>query len=136
MKSVRSPWLRCAAAVGAACLAAEPTFAHHSYADFDRCQSVSIEGEVQSVLWANPHIVIHLKTDDAKTYRIEWFTLGQLAQASLTTQTVSVGDRLIVNGSEHRDPSLSLVSLLARIHRPSDGWTWSRHRPPVCGPAV
>ena len=62
------------------CLVLGPAHAHHSYALFDRCKDVALEGEITSVSWVNPHIVIDLKTKDVPAYRVEWFSLAQLEQ--------------------------------------------------------
>jgi hypothetical protein len=100
--------------------------AHHSYAQFDRCHPVSIEGDILNVEWANPHIVIDLKAVDATTYRVEWFNLPQLQNAGLATETLKTGDHVVITGSATRDATLKLVSLLTEIRRPSDGWSWTR----------
>jgi Family of unknown function (DUF6152) len=100
--------------------------AHHSYAQFDRCHPVALEGDIQNVEWANPHIVISLKTADATSYRLEWFNLPQLQSAGLSTGTLKTGDHVVITGSATRDPALRLVSLLTEIRRPSDGWSWTR----------
>ena len=108
--------------------------AHHSYAQFDRCQSMSIEGEIGSIAWANPHVVVTLKTGDATAYRVEWWDLNRLARAGVSTDSLKVGDRVVVTGSLHRDPELHVVTLLTAIRRPSDGWSWLRPSslPPSC----
>ena len=65
--------------------------AHHSYAAFDRCKPIALEGEIDNVEWANPHIVIELRAKDVGPYRIEWFALGQLAQADIAAGTLQTG---------------------------------------------
>jgi hypothetical protein len=114
----------------AACLAANvaaaPAHAHHSYAQFDRCTNVALEGEIASVSWVNPHIVIDLKTKEVPGYRIEWFGLSQLEQAGIAAQTLKTGDHVVIVGSAMRDPALKVLSLVSEISRPSDGWSWKR----------
>jgi hypothetical protein len=100
--------------------------AHHSYAQFDRCHPVALEGDIQNVEWVNPHIVINLKTADAKSYRVEWFNLPQLESAGLATETLQAGDHVVITGSATRNPELKLLSLVTEIRRPSDGWSWTR----------
>jgi hypothetical protein len=58
------------AAIGA-CSGLVPAHAHHSYGMFDRCTITTLEGEINSVEWVNPHIVLHLRTHDVESYRIE-----------------------------------------------------------------
>jgi hypothetical protein len=113
--------------------------AHHSYAQFDRCHPVALEGDIQNVEWANPHIVINLKTVDAASYRVEWFNLPQLQSAGLATGTLKTGDHVVITGSATRDPELKLLSLVTEIRRPSDGWSWTRPPRPEsleCGAAA
>lgn len=110
----------------AACLTWIPAHAHHSYAQFDRCKIVALEGEITSVAWVNPHIVIDLKTKDVPAYRVEWFNLTQLEQAGIAAQILKTGDHVVITGSETRDPALRLMSLVSQIRRPSDGWNWTR----------
>ena len=90
---------------------------------------MSLEGEIASVAWVNPHILITLKTDDAKTYTVAWFSLGQLTSVGLTTESFQAGDRVVVTGSEHRDPEMLVVTLLTRIRRASGEWIWSKRVP-------
>jgi len=111
-------------AVSLACIAVA-AHAHHSYAQFDRCTSVMLEGEIVKVEWANPHIVIDLKTDAVKGYRVEWFNLTQLEQAGVATGTLKAGDHVLITGSAMRDPELKVLSLVSEIRRPSDGWSWT-----------
>jgi hypothetical protein len=115
----------------AAFSALRPAHAHHSYAQFDRCTSVALEGEIMSVEWVNPHIRIDLKTSDVPSYFIEWFSLGQLQQAGIEAETLKAGDRVVVTGSAMRDPAVKLLSLLSEIRRPSDGWSWARAPRPM-----
>jgi hypothetical protein len=118
----------------AACFALSPAHAHHSYAQFDRCKSVALEGEITSVEWVNPHIMIKLKTQDVPSYRVEWFSLGQLEAAGIAADTLKTGDHVVVLGNAMRDPELKVLSLLSEIRRPSDGWSWKRApRPPQTG---
>ena len=113
----------------AAIWALAPAHAHHSYARFDPCNPIALEGEINKVEWVNPHIVIDLRTEDVASYRIEWFALGQLAQADIATGTLQTGDRVVITGAPMRDPNLKVLSLLSEIRRPSDGWRWGRERP-------
>ena len=119
----------CAAAVVAASLNLSQAQAHHSYAAFDRCTPLSLEGEIDSVEWVNPHIRIHLRTDDVPSYFVEWFSLIQLEQAGLVAETLKSGDRIVVTGNPLRDQSKKVLSLLTEIRRPSDGWSWMRTTP-------
>ena len=124
MRTSRSLYLLLVGSTGS--LITLPAPAHHSYAQFDRCHPVALEGDIQNVQWVNPHIVIDLKTVDAKSYRVEWFNLPQLQNAGLGTETLKSGDHVVITGSATRDPQLKLLSLVTEIRRPSDGWSWTR----------
>ena len=113
-----------------------PAHAHHNYALYDRCKSVSLEGEIASIAWTNPHVLIDLKTGDAGTFRIEWGALLQLAQRNVSTDALKVGDHVVIVGSVMRDPERKVMSLVSEIRRPSDGWSFAQPRPvsPSCAP--
>lgn len=115
------------AAVAASSIAGD-VHAHHSYAAFDRCKPVALEGEIDNVEWVNPHIVIDLRTKDVGTYRIEWFALNQLVQRGIATGSLQSGDHVIITGAPMRDPNLKVLSLVSEIRRPGDGWRWARER--------
>jgi hypothetical protein len=113
-----------------------PAHAHHSYGMFDACKATVLEGEINSVQWANPHIVISLRTQDVDDYRIEWYNLIQLERERIPTETLKAGDRVTITGHAMRDPNLKVLSLLSAIQGPN-GWTWQRPRQPPasCAPA-
>jgi len=119
-----------------------PAVAHHSHPIFyDQCTSLTIEGEVESVQWKNPHVLIDLVANDGKAYRAEWTSAGILERSSI--QPPKAGDRVVVRGNPMRDvesirakfPSLTLTTPekpvvdLIQIRRPSDGWNWARAEP-------
>ena len=108
--------------------------AHHGYAQYDRCASVTIEGEVQRVEWANPHVLLDVKAADA-TYRIEWLALQQLQRAGYDSGVLKTGDHVLITGSMNRDPEAKMMTLLTQVSRPSDGWAWSRPTSTVCATA-
>ena len=100
-------------------------YAHHSYGMFDRCKATELEGVINSVQWANPHIVISLRTPDIDDYRIEWYSLAQLEREGISTERLKSGDKVTIAGHAMRDPSLKVLSLLSSIQA-ADGWVWTR----------
>jgi hypothetical protein len=101
-----------AAAVVAGTLTLASAHAHHSYAAFDQCTPVTLEGEIDDVEWANPHIRILLRTREAGSYSIEWFSLIQMQRAALEPGTLKSGD--------HEPPPRAAADSLAReLHRSS-----------------
>ncbi|HUQ51586.1 MAG TPA: DUF6152 family protein [Gammaproteobacteria bacterium] len=113
----------------AATLALAPAQAHHSYAAFDRCTPVELEGEIANVEWANPHIRISLRTAEVASYSVEWFSLIQMERAGLAAEVLKTGDHVVITGKAMRDPSMKILSLVTEIRRTSDGWTWTRATP-------
>ena len=113
--------LTCAAVL----LAAVTLGAHHSYAAFDREHPVSVEGDIESMLFVNPHVVVGLKTSDG-SYRVEWGALNQMMRWNITRDTLHVGDHVIVTAAPTHDPAERRLSLVTEIRRPADGWRWSR----------
>lgn len=103
-------------------------YAHHSYAQYDRCQSITVEGEIERVDWANPHVVVSLRLDDSTSYRVEWLAVSRLDSAGVS-RALYVGDRVAVTGSRNRDPDVRVMTLITEIDRPRDDWRW--HRSPA-----
>lgn len=106
-------------------LAAVTVGAHHSYAAFDREHPVSVEGEIETMLFVNPHVVVGLKTSEG-SYRVEWGALNQMMRWNITRDTLHVGDHVIVTAAPTHDPAERRLSLVSEIRRPADGWRWSR----------
>ena len=134
------------AALLGVCATAAPVGAHHSSPTFfDLCTRITIEGQVENVEWKSPHVWLHVKTDDGIVHRAEWTGPDGLARFGLTSDSVKVGDRIVVTGSPFRDPSVirltvpafkgefldTTVSALTQVRRPSDGWNWTRGTPAI-----
>ena len=100
--------------------------AHHSYGAYFQDQTVSIEGTVDSIHFANPHVTFSLRTDAGEVYTAEWQNLIQLRHGNVGPTTLKAGDRVIVVASPPRDPSSHKITLLREISRPADGWRWRR----------
>jgi uncharacterized protein DUF6152 len=111
--------------VAAFCLTAATAFAHHSYAAYDREHPVSIEGEISQVLYANPHVILTVRTNDSE-YTVEWLSLYQVSRWIVAKGRLAVGDHIVLTGCALRDKTERRISLVTDIRRPSDGWSWSR----------
>lgn len=96
--------------------------AHHSYSMFDLDKSVTLEGTVTEVRWANPHIWIVVEVEDAQTGdKVEWSVEGtspnMLRRRGWTRNAVNVGDvvEVVVNpvkaGGQPNVGSLSSISI-------------------------
>lgn len=98
--------------------------AHHSYADFDQERTVSIEGTIDKVLFANPHVVLMVKKDDSTIYTMTWASATQLNRQGVGREDLKVGDKVLVSGSPSRkSPALSKIS---EVSRSTDGWRWRK----------
>jgi hypothetical protein len=100
--------------------------AHHSYGAYYEDQTVTIEGTIESIRFANPHVTFALRTDAGEVYTAEWQNLIQLRHGKVGPTTLNAGDRVVVVASPPRDPSSHKITLLREIRRPADGWLWRR----------
>jgi hypothetical protein len=62
-------------------LACLPATAHHSLAQFDLNRTVSFTGVVTGIYWANPHVVLLIKTTDASGKPETWALQGMALNA-------------------------------------------------------
>jgi len=101
--------------------------AHHSYAGFfdPKERTVAIEGRLESILYANPHVILKIRAADSTVYTITWQARTWVErQAGVTKSTFQIGDRLIVVGSPSRDAASREVTLVREVRRPADQWMW------------
>jgi hypothetical protein len=105
-------------------LAGSSAGAHHSYAAFFTDQTVSVEGKLQHVLYANPHTILTLRTKDSHTYTAIWRPVSQLRDMGVAPTTLNIGDDVVISGSPSRDASAHRLALLKQVRRPRDGWSW------------
>jgi hypothetical protein len=107
-------------------LTAGSVIAHHGYAEYDRDAAVALEGTVKKVVWANPHVLFTLETQNKGEYTVEWMALSQLSVRSINAFTLKAGDRLVITGSINKNPDKRILSLVREINRPADGWHWTQ----------
>jgi hypothetical protein len=81
--------------------------AHHSTAEFDYTQQVTIKGTVKEVQWTNPHSYIQLLIDGDEGQKIQWSV--EIGSPSLNINmgwrknSVKVGDVVTINLSPARN---------------------------------
>ena len=106
---------------------AAPAAAHHSFDTMYReDQRITIAGELSQILFRNPHSLVQLvvKGESGREVRyvVEWAAAGELKDRGVTTQTLRIGDYVVITGSPARfgDHRLRLVTL----HRPKDNYSF------------
>ena len=78
--------------------------AHHSHPVFyDSCTSLTIDGEIESVQWKNPHVFYFIDVTDASgkvtNWAIEASTPNQLYRAGWRKDDLKSGDAVTLTGS-------------------------------------
>jgi hypothetical protein len=129
--------------------ASVPMNAHHSHpAFYDACQSVTIEGTIDSVQWKNPHVLLDVTASNGRVYRADWTSIGALERNKI--EPPKAGDRVVITGNPMRDgaeirarfPDLKLetpqkpVIDVRQIRGAGDSWSWATGPetvPPKCG---
>ena len=74
-------------------------YAHHSAVMFDFQNTVVVEGKVQEVRFANPHMKLILEVSDAKGTRnieFEGHSRNNMARQGLTPNLFKVGDPIAI----------------------------------------
>ena len=82
-------------------------FAHHSQAAFDLEKSVTIEGTVTQVNWANPHSLFFMEAKatgdtEMKKWALEAPSPVGLTKVGWTQDSVKVGDKITAVGNPSR----------------------------------
>lgn len=119
--------LRLAALV---CVALVPAaiHAHHSYAGFEETP-VTVEGEVLSFQWTNPHALIDLRTSSDERYVVVWAAPNALARQGYTRShlldAIRPGERLTVTGRVKRGETVTPL-LPQRMAHPVHGVLFER----------
>jgi hypothetical protein len=106
-------------------------YAHHSFAaTYHEDQTITIEGELVQFLFRNPHSFVHVnvkeKDGSVRRYAVEWGGAGQLGGQGVNSQTLKVGDRVIISGSPGRGYPKEARVRMVTLNRPSDGFDWGR----------
>jgi uncharacterized protein DUF6152 len=121
-----------AVAIGILILAATSLHAHHSYAGFfdPKERTVSIEGTLEDLLYANPHVVMKIRATDSTLYTVTWQSaMWVKRQAGVVKGTFKVGDQLVIVGAPSRDAESHEVTQVREVRRPSDQWSWRNPMP-------
>ena len=123
----RMKWRLCAAGLGTL-LAATAAYAHHSFArDYAEDKQVSLEGDVVSFEYRNPHAWVYFTASDGsgvqRKFGAEWANPRRLEQQGVGATDLKTGDHVVISGAPSRSDTTYNVHLKS-IRRPADGWTW------------
>jgi hypothetical protein len=99
--------------------------AHHP-PRFERCKLYTIEGDVQRVDWANPHVKLSIKTGEGASYDLIWRSVQQLTLAGMKKDSVKVGDHVVATGTKQSEDADRVSLLLSEIHKAGGGLQWSQ----------
>jgi hypothetical protein len=114
--------------------------AHHSHPEFLAGQEAVVQGTIERIQFENPHVILTLRTADSVVYTVEWQSARWLATeprvfvtpipGPVLSDTLNVGDRVVVTGVPPRDPTRHELVNLKAVSRPADNWLWTCRRPP------
>jgi hypothetical protein len=108
--------------------------AHHSYAGFSDT-AMSLEGTLERVLFANPHVVLTIRTKDSSLYTAVWVAAFTLENRGMKATDLKKGDVIVITGTPALDPSVHEITRLSEVRRLSDGWRWFQNNGDR-GPAI
>jgi hypothetical protein len=91
----------------------------------ERCHSLTFTGQVEQIVWRNPHVELVIRTDSGESHRVIWLNTQQLSRAGIDRDTLHIGDQVTATVGT-RDDVVERPMLLAAITRTSDGWEWSQ----------
>ena len=118
--------------VGALVLASATVRAHHGYGGFfdPKDRTVAVEGDLESLVYGNPHLVMTIRGADSSLYTVTWQAASWVErQAGVTKSTFHVGDHLVIVGAPSHDSTSHEVTRVREVRRPGDGWSWRSKEP-------
>ena len=103
-----------------ACGLVRPVVAHHSFAaEFDASKTVTIEGSVTKLEWANPHIWIYLDVKDdhggVQAWQCEGGPPNTLTRNGWSPNSLKLGDKITIDGALAKDGSKTCNARLVKL---------------------
>jgi hypothetical protein len=90
----------------AACVA--PAWAHHSHQVYEDEKTITAEGTISNVRWANPHVYIWMdvpgKNGKTDNWMFELAPLASVLNSGVTPQVVKVGNAAKIIAHPAKDP--------------------------------
>jgi hypothetical protein len=105
------------AGFGTAVLISTTAYAHHSPVEYDRETITEFEGEVLSVFWGNPHVIVEVATNESgaeSVWELEGAAVSSQRRRGVPEGLIQVGDTIRVAGhaSTRRENALLTEHLL------------------------
>ena len=101
-----------------------PMQAHHAISEiYDDERTVTLEGEVASFMFGDPHSMMHVRVrgrEGTHTWAVEWRGARKLKRLGWTAGALVQGDRVRICGNPGRDPAAYRLHLLGVIRRGDD----------------
>jgi len=120
------------ASIGCAlALTCVPALAHHGTVNyFDLDNVATIEGEVVTVTWHNPHVALELRrTDDGganEVWQIEGSSANALARVGIGASIVAIGDHVTITGALSKRGLPEMAGHVMRLADGTDVPIWPR----------
>ena len=111
------------AALGAILLTGASVAAHHGYEAYQQDVSVTLEGTLLEMRFADPHTLLQVQGPDG-AYTIEWRAASQLAEMGVDERMFRPNQYLIITGSPFVNPRAKRMSMVTEPYRPEDGFRW------------
>jgi hypothetical protein len=90
--------------------------------DFALDRTMVVEGDIQELRYANPHVVIRLREADSTVCVVTWESATWLKRtAGVVKTTFKVGDHVIVTAAPSKDPTSHELASVREVLRPRDG---------------
>ena len=84
-----------------------PVQAHHGGAAYDQTKSITFEGTVTEMQFANPHVLVYWDVKSGAAAGQKWSgwlpAPNKLARAGWSRKTLNPGDTVTVSGTPHKD---------------------------------
>lgn len=103
-----------------ACAFAAPVAAHHGTAPrYDFSDPVTIEGEVTSVFWRNPHVRLTVdlvgENGESEVWEVEAGSMNALERIGYGADTIRPGDRVVLMGGRSRLGLKTMAVVIATL---------------------
>jgi hypothetical protein len=83
-----------------------PAAAHHSGAQYDHAQRITVSGVVTKMEWANPHSRLYVAGQDSSSEEAQWQfdlpSVNRLVRLGWTRHALNAGDKVTVIGAPLR----------------------------------